>query len=58
MYVNRALLAIFGIFLVFLPAVENWLFSPGAPWYRPYVLWLLIVLAAYWNQRSRFRDEL
>ncbi len=61
MYVNRALLAAFGLFLVFLPSIEAWLFHADAPWYRPYALWGAIVFAAYWNQhsrRSRHRDEL
>jgi uncharacterized membrane protein len=58
MYINRALIAAFGIFLVFLPTIENWLFSSDAPWLRPYALWFIIVIAAYWNQRSRFPDEL
>ena len=58
MYINRALLLVLGILLVFLPAIEEWSFhSPGA-WYRPFQLWLLIVLAAWWNQRSRYPDEL
>ena len=58
MYINRALLAIIGILLVFSPAIEGWLFSSGAPWYRPYQLWLLVIVAAYWNQRRRPMDEL
>jgi len=58
MYINRALLAAIAILLVFSPAIEVWLFSAYAPWYRPYQVGLVVVLAAYWNQRSRHRDEL
>ena len=58
MYINRALIAAFGILLVFLPSIEAWLFRADAPWYRPYALWLVFVIAAYWNQRSRYPDEL
>jgi uncharacterized membrane protein len=58
MYINRALLAAFGILLIFLPTVENWLFHEQAAWYRPFALWGVVVVAAYWNQRSRIPDEL
>jgi len=58
MYINRALIAALGIFIIFLPTMESWLFSSDAPWFRPYALWLVVVITAYWNQRSRFTDEL
>ena len=58
MYINRALLLAVGVFIIFSPAVESWLFHSGEVWYRPYQLWFLIIVAAYWNQRSRYPDEL
>ena len=58
MYINRALLLVVGVVLIFFPAIEEWAFSSHTAWYRPYQLWLLIILAAYWNQRSRYTDEL
>jgi hypothetical protein len=58
MYINRALLLAVGVFLIFSPAVEEWVFHAGEVWYRPYQLWLLVIVAAYWNQRSRYPDEL
>ena len=58
MYINRALLLAVGVFLVFSPAVGEWVFNQGTVWHRPYQLWLLIVVAAYWNQRTRYPDEL
>ena len=58
MYINRALLFILAVTLIFLPSVEDWLLSPEADWYRPYQLWLLIIVATYWNQRTRYNDEL
>jgi uncharacterized membrane protein len=58
MYINRALLLVVGVVLIFFPAIEEWVFSSNTAWYRPYQLWLLIILAAYWNQRSRYTDEL
>ena len=58
MYINRALLFILAATLIFLPSVEDWLLSPESSWYRPYQLWLLIIAATYWNQRTRYNDEL
>jgi hypothetical protein len=58
MYINRALLLMGGVAFIFFPIIEEWVFRGGTAWYRPYQIWLLIVLAAYWNQRSRPTDEL
>lgn len=58
MYINRLLLLVAGVVLVFFPAIESWMVSPEIAWYRPYQLWLLVVVAAYWNQRTRYPDEL
>lgn len=58
MYVNRALLLLLGLALIFLPAIERWMWHGEAEWYRPYLLWLAAVVAAWWNQRSRYPDEL
>ena len=58
MYINRALLMVVGAVLIFFPAIEGWVVSSETAWYRPYLLWLLVVAAAYWNQRTRFPDDL
>ncbi len=58
MYINRALLLIVGVVIVFLPALAGWVTGSETAWYRPHQLWLLVVVAAWWNQRSRNPDEL
>ena len=58
MYINRLLLLVSGVVLIFFPAIESWMVSSDIAWYRPYQLWLLVVVAAYWNQRTRYQDEL
>jgi hypothetical protein len=58
MYINRLLLLVAGIVLIFFPTIESWVFDSATAWYRPYQLWLLIVIAAYWNQRTWHPDEL
>ena len=58
MYITRALLLLLGLALVFMPVIFEWAFAGSTAWYRPYLLWLLVIVAAYWNQRSRVPDEL
>ncbi len=58
MYINRALLLLVGIALIFFPTIEEWVTSTDTAWYRPYQLWLLVIIATYWNQHSRPNDEL
>lgn len=58
MYINRALLIVVGIVMIFFPAIEDWMLSSDIVWYRPFQLWLLVIIATFWNQRTRFTDEL
>jgi len=58
MYINRALLLALGIVIIFLPSLAEWATGSNTGWYRPYILWLVVVVATLWNQRSRFPDEL
>ncbi|GIX31907.1 MAG: hypothetical protein KatS3mg124_2379 [Porticoccaceae bacterium] len=39
--------------LVALPMALHWLHGPGVSWYRPYVLWSLVILATWFAQRRR-----
>lgn len=57
MYINRALLLVMGLAFIFLPAIEQWLWHADASWYRPFLLWLAVVAAAWWNQ-FWYPDEL
>lgn len=58
MYINRALLLLVGITFILFPIIEEWISHSESEWHRPYQIWLLIIIAAYWNQRSRTSDEL
>ena len=57
MYINRLLLLVAGVVLIFFPAIQSWVTSSETAWYRPFQLWLFVVVAAYWNQRTRQPDE-
>jgi hypothetical protein len=58
MYINRVLLLTICVISLFWPAIDSWMNSAVTGWYTRYLLWLLAIAAAYWNQRSRFMDEL
>ncbi len=58
MHINRLLLLVAGIVLIFFPAIESWMIGSPTAWYRPYQVWLFIVVAVYWNQRRKYPDEL
>jgi len=48
MFIDRIIL-IFIIIAYFLsPAILSWISSGGNAWYRPYLLWLGIILINYW----------
>jgi len=58
MYINRALLLMVVTAFIFFPMIEEWVSRSGTAWYRPYQIWLIIIVAVYWNQRTRTTDEL
>lgn len=58
MYINRTLLLGLVLALVALPFLMDWLTSDYTAWYRPYLVWGAMILAAWLGQRSRNGDEL
>ncbi len=58
MYINRVLLLSLIALTVLFPTIEEWLISDNTAWHRPYLIWLLVIAAAWFNQRSRHPDEL
>ena len=57
MYINRTLLLLLAIAIVFIPSAQEWVSSGGSAWYRPFLIWAVIVAAAYWNQRKSYSDD-
>jgi uncharacterized membrane protein YfcA len=55
---NYRLVAVL-IFLssVVVPLASRWAVEPEGSWFRPFVVWALIVFAAYILQRHRKSDE-
>ena len=57
MYINRILLIVLAVALEFFPSAMEWATTSGTAWYRPYLLWAMLVILGYWIQRERFRDD-
>jgi uncharacterized membrane protein (DUF4010 family) len=43
--------------IVVFPLAIQWALEPDGNWFRPYVVWAMIVFAAYIAHRHRVRDE-
>lgn len=37
---------------VFSPSLLTWMIDPEGAWYRPYILWAALIVAAYLFQRT------
>ncbi|MFZ2289418.1 MAG: hypothetical protein WAV92_07090 [Halopseudomonas yangmingensis] len=58
MYIYRlVLLLVIGIYL-FSPAIMDWWIDPQGAWYRPYQLWLILIIAGILLQSPKDADEL
>ncbi len=56
---SRQRLIIFVLVLaaVFSPAAFEWMLNPEGAWYRPFFVWLLVVVVAFWLQRKGGPDD-
>jgi len=44
---QRPLLLMILVVYIFAPTLFSWVTHPEASWYRPYLIWLLVVAAAF-----------
>ena len=52
-YLDAVLAVFLFAALIFVSPVLYLWAGPGAPWYAPYVLWLLVILLTAWAWRQR-----
>ncbi|MBP9034696.1 MAG: hypothetical protein KBG29_12425 [Pseudomonadales bacterium] len=43
MYLNRILLLVLVLLYVFAPMMTDWIAAGGTQWYRPHLIWLLVI---------------
>ncbi len=56
MYINPTLLLLLALIFVFAPTIQDWVLNGGTAWYRPYVVWILLVVFTWWSQRGRTQE--
>jgi EamA domain-containing membrane protein RarD len=57
MYINPTLLLLLALTFVFSPAIQEWVLTGGAVWYRPYLIWIAMIVFIYWSQRGKSGNE-
>ena len=57
MYVQRSIMVLVIGVLLFFPGVQDWLGGQNSEWYRPFLIWLAIILFALLLQQVKDTDE-
>ncbi len=55
---QRPVLFLLLILYVFSPTLFNWVVNPDGAWYRPYIIWMLVIAIAYAVQSRRKRHDI
>jgi hypothetical protein len=54
---QRPLLLLVLVAYIFSPTLYGWVINPAGVWYKPYIIWAMVVVAAYIVQsRSNQHD--
>lgn len=50
---NNQRVIFFGLLLAYLftPAIFNWIISPTGTWYKPFIVWVFIIIGAFLLQK-------
>lgn len=57
MQINPSLLLFMLVIYVFTPSIQEWATQGGTAWYRPYELWLILIVFIFWGQRRKQNKE-
>jgi hypothetical protein len=57
-YINRTLLLLLAFGIVFIPSAQEWAIGGNSAWYRPFLIWAVVIAVAWWNQRKSYGDDL
>ena len=50
---QRFLLFTLLIAYIFMPTLFNWVIAPEGTWYKPFIVWVLIIIGAYLLQKHK-----
>jgi hypothetical protein len=58
MYIYRLILLLVLSIYLFSPAIMDWWIDHNGSWYRPYILWLILIGLTFTLQSPRDADDL
>lgn len=55
---QRLVILLLLVAYIFSPSLFNWIINPAGAWYRPYIVWVIVILIAFVMQirRKNFRE--
>lgn len=57
MHIYRLALVLVGGLYLFSPTIMDWWIEPGGAWYKPYLLWLILIVITLILQSERDADQ-
>lgn len=54
---QRLVILLLLIAYIFSPTLFTWVLHPEGAWYRPYIIWVLVILVAYTVQLRKKRPH-
>lgn len=55
---QRPLILILLVVYIFLPTAFNWVTDPTGAWYKPFVIWFLVIIGAFLLQKRKAPNDL
>lgn len=55
---QRPLVLLILVVYIFSPTIFSWVINPDGAWYRPYIIWLLVIIIAYILQGRKKTNDL
>ncbi len=55
---QRLVILLLLVAYIFSPSLFNWILNPEGAWYRPYIVWALVIVIAFAMQlrRKKYQD--
>ncbi len=57
MYKQSPILLLMLLLLIFSPSLASWILSTEGAWYRPYIIWLVVIVITYFVQRTAVKNR-
>jgi len=57
MQTRPLILFILGLY-IFSPTLFTWMVNPNGAWYRPYIIWVVVIVIAYFLQSRTTPNDL